>query len=747
MKRICRSVAKERLMQTVLPLLAAMLLGACGGGGGSAAPSSSVGSPTVPGNNPPPTPTPTPTPPPIGSGNCGIGEASTTFVSDAGFGIGDSGADGTAGDGVPIAGAHVTVTDASGATAITTTDSGGCYRTKITGFVSPLIVKVVKANGDVYHSLTTQPVLPGSFQTINLSGLTDKIASDVAKAGGGNGSAQLKPQHIENNLSVISESITEIKAMLATVIEKAGLDATTFDPLNTPFVTNRAGYDNVLDNTVVTKVPNGETRIAPAPVYVPPVEVLGEAAVSSMTASQDVAGESINGSYVISGQSPSTVRVHAGSSAYGTYACYRDMPAATGLFRFGFNGDWVAENGLSCAALLPAAFGKSYVYFKFEVRDAANRLVNGGAPIVMPAALYSGASNLLSVTNLTAKQYLAGQPLWGSFIFTAGSVTTTMLRVHAAASAIGPYACYVDIPNTTTGSKVFFFMNSNYAVWLPENGLTCAALLPVGNATSNIYFKVEARDDMNHLANGGAPPTTPPIPYVGAGAAPTITASTGTQSGPGQPLQVSFNLSASNAIQRVVVWVNSKPGDPLQCNISLSPTVGVKSFRFPDDFLAVGSNCNFFAPAGALTKVEDFYVEASDVAGKRTSQSFSFSYTPDGTKSGVDGLTAAQSAKGQAINGSFMVSGAQPTSLSVTAFGSLGGMMSNCQLFFSTSVGMKTFSFDGTGWGGGCASLLPAVTGTSATIYFVVHAVDAAGKTIIATNTSYLPYVAVGYTK
>lgn len=153
----------RRLLKTWLTVFGtSLVLAACGGGGG--------------GTTLPTTPT---TPVALALMVDSFGNQ----VPEASFGGGDAGAagaDGGSGDGAPIPNAPVSIVDANGRTVSGRTDANGRYRLRIDGFVSPLIAKVTRSDGVVWHSPSvTAPVTRG-FINISLNGLTDKIASDVA---------------------------------------------------------------------------------------------------------------------------------------------------------------------------------------------------------------------------------------------------------------------------------------------------------------------------------------------------------------------------------------------------------------------------------------------------------------------------------------------------------------------------------------------------------------------------------------
>ncbi len=184
-----------------------------------------------------------------------------------GVGVGDSGADGTAGDGAGIVGGLVVVTDAGGKTVSAATDAQGYYRVKVTGFTPPLVAKLTKADGKTFFSFNTRQLKVNGFTTLNITGLTDKLASDVARAAGKMKAADLTPQIVAANGAAIIQSIESLRSTIGPIITAAGIDSAGFDPLGAPFRPNHAGYDFVLDNTKVTVAADGSTQVAVAPTF------------------------------------------------------------------------------------------------------------------------------------------------------------------------------------------------------------------------------------------------------------------------------------------------------------------------------------------------------------------------------------------------------------------------------------------------------------------------------------------------
>lgn len=232
------------------------VLQACGGGGGS---SGSAGSST-------------PATLLDSFGNNAIGSSGGSSGS---FASGDSGADGTAGDGAPIGNATVRITDLNGSAVTTTTNAQGYYQAKVSGLTAPLVLSVTKPGGNaVRYSLSTAPLRANQFVTINITGLSTQIASDVAVAlGQSTGASALTPALLANNPTGVRASIASTvatqKNQLAAVIGSAGVDLASFDPIGVPFVANHTGYDYILDNTVVNVPSTGSTTTTALPAFNP----------------------------------------------------------------------------------------------------------------------------------------------------------------------------------------------------------------------------------------------------------------------------------------------------------------------------------------------------------------------------------------------------------------------------------------------------------------------------------------------
>ena len=202
-----------------------------------------------------------------GTPTCAPGTVLDSFGDDGGSADGGASGDGTAADGAPLVGAQVLVTDTTGRTATATTDSRGYWRVRLTGMVPPLVVRVSKGLL-VRHSVSVQPLRTDGFIFIAVTGLTDKIASDLADAARGNegpvGAASLTPARLARlGSSAVDNAISALRnnAVVRAELTAAGLNPDTFDPLTRPFRADATGYDRVLDNLAVALDENGVTQV------------------------------------------------------------------------------------------------------------------------------------------------------------------------------------------------------------------------------------------------------------------------------------------------------------------------------------------------------------------------------------------------------------------------------------------------------------------------------------------------------
>lgn len=192
-----------------------------------------------------------------------VAHVQDSFGGDGGAADGGASGDGTAGDGAPIVGGLVKVRDRFGRVTSATTDNVGYFRVKLTGFVPPLLVSVTRRDGVVRRSISLQPLKTDGYVFIAVTGLTDKIASDLGRALGFAGAGGLTPQLVQDNQARLAEVVTALRndAVVRPILVNQGITPDSFNPFNTPFRADGTGYDGVLDRLQVTTDANGATVV------------------------------------------------------------------------------------------------------------------------------------------------------------------------------------------------------------------------------------------------------------------------------------------------------------------------------------------------------------------------------------------------------------------------------------------------------------------------------------------------------
>lgn len=178
--------------------------------------------------------------------------------SNAGTGVGDAAADGTVADGGPVAHATVEFKDLHARLVRTTTDANGYYRISLRGLTAPLLASVALGNGRTWTSMLATEVTraPTSRQlhTVNLTGLTDALVSQVAQQAGLASADALQPTHLAAQQARVPGLVAALNATLGQPLAIAGLNATTFNPLTTPLrADGQSGHDRVLRSISITR--------------------------------------------------------------------------------------------------------------------------------------------------------------------------------------------------------------------------------------------------------------------------------------------------------------------------------------------------------------------------------------------------------------------------------------------------------------------------------------------------------------
>lgn len=187
---------------------------------------------------------------------CGSGGKGDSSSRDNNHGSGIS-LSGTAAAGAPIASATVTLKDKNGSLKTALTGTDGKYSFDITGMAAPFLIKVPFGQTSLYSVAT-------SSGTANVHPYTDLIirnwyavkGSDLDAAFGSAGALPEPPT--EADISAIEFTLRNI---MQTWIRQEGLDVSSFNLIASSFDANRAGFDRILDNTMVEIDAAGQVTI------------------------------------------------------------------------------------------------------------------------------------------------------------------------------------------------------------------------------------------------------------------------------------------------------------------------------------------------------------------------------------------------------------------------------------------------------------------------------------------------------
>lgn len=187
-----------------------------------------------------------------GGGNGGSASGSTATTSASA-----SSMSGTVAIGNALAGAPVTVTDATGKTATATSGSNGSYSVPITGLTAPFVITATDPSGStgtLYSVVASASTSDGAPLIVNVTPLTTAVAALMTQSG--------NPGDLVSSPSAItSPAITTAEATLDTalapILTANGLSATSFDPVGATFTPNQTGADAVIDSVSVTPSTTG----------------------------------------------------------------------------------------------------------------------------------------------------------------------------------------------------------------------------------------------------------------------------------------------------------------------------------------------------------------------------------------------------------------------------------------------------------------------------------------------------------
>ena len=186
-----------------------------------------------------------------GGGSSGSTSSSTSAVTPTSIG-------GTVARGSAVAGATVTLTDATGTQVTATTDTKGAYTLPVKGMTAPFLIIATDPGGLSAPLASVLVQLPnGTAPAVaNVTTLTTAIAAMLTTSGN---PADLSSTTALAALSAPSVQIATITldTILAKILAQNGIPAAGFDPVGTAFAPDHAGADAVIDTVQLVMGANG----------------------------------------------------------------------------------------------------------------------------------------------------------------------------------------------------------------------------------------------------------------------------------------------------------------------------------------------------------------------------------------------------------------------------------------------------------------------------------------------------------
>lgn len=168
---------------------------------------------------------------------------------------------GTVATGGPLAGATVTLTDATGAQATATADAQGAYAMSVKGMTAPLLIVATDARGISAPLSAVLATFPSKVTaTVNVTTLTTALAAMLTSSGNPADLATTTKLAAVTVPSVQLATIT-LDTILAKIFTQNGVTSSGFDPVGTAFTPNHTGADAVIDTVSVVMAANGGSML------------------------------------------------------------------------------------------------------------------------------------------------------------------------------------------------------------------------------------------------------------------------------------------------------------------------------------------------------------------------------------------------------------------------------------------------------------------------------------------------------
>ncbi|HZZ10256.1 MAG TPA: hypothetical protein VFE79_06155 [Paraburkholderia sp.] len=346
------------------------------------------------------------------SGDSGSGSSSTPVATATSVG-------GTVASGTALVGATVTLIDATGAQATTTTNVQGAYTLSVKDMTAPFLLVAADPSGLSAPLISVLAKLPaGTAPAVaNVTTLTTAIAA-MLTASGNPGDLAATGALSKVTLPSVQLATITLDTMLANLLTQNGVPLAGFDPIGTAFAPNHTGADGVIDSVSVVKAANGGLLLVSNAATGTTVTLNNKTAQGVTLAAPPVAANYL--------EPLATLLTNCAASGTLNRSC---SPAIDASYLENGSADLAVGHNLSDAAFTGAVFGspKTLAFFTRNGRQQALVQLPVTYASGTSAVLYSVAQQMAAPVTLPNGTQL-GWDLIGNQSSFAVSITSQIQR-------------------------------------------------------------------------------------------------------------------------------------------------------------------------------------------------------------------------------------------------------------------------------------------------------------------------------
>ncbi|MCC8393640.1 hypothetical protein LJ656_13680 [Paraburkholderia sp. MMS20-SJTR3] len=373
-------------------------------------------------------------------GDSGTGSSSTAPATTTSIG-------GTVAAGSALAGAKLTLIDASGARATATTDTQGAYSLSVKNMTLPFFIVAKDASGLSAPLVSVVAKLPAGSApaVVNVTTLTTALAAMLTSSGNPLDLASTGTL-AKVTLQAVQLATITLDTILANLLQQNGIPSAGFDPVGVAFTPNHSGADAVIDSvSVVTSANGGRTLVSNAAPGAG-VALNNKTAMGAVLAAPPAPANYLE---------PLAALLTA-CAANGTLNAASCTPALDASFKENGSTDLAGAHGLTDAQMTGAVFGspKTLAFFTRNGKQLALVQLPFTLASGQPGLLYSIAQALATPVTLAGGAQL-GWDLLGDQSSFAVALTSQLQRrtfVDTRLNDVNRYEAGLDITIPTAAN-------------------------------------------------------------------------------------------------------------------------------------------------------------------------------------------------------------------------------------------------------------------------------------------------------